>query len=549
MSILLKIEEWKIRDSEIDVRKALERRQINVHATIIGLVNSWAEALSKETTTFVLIWLLPYTTATWLRAGRPMWYDELFTYYMAKLPDLTAVWRALADGADLNPILFHIVNRASLSAFGDSPVALRLPAIIGFAVMCVCLYRFVSVRYSSPYGLLAMTFPAVTGAYYYASEARPYGMVFGLAGIALLCWQNLIRRKLTTLSLLGLSLSLAAALLAHCYAFLLLFAFSGAEAVRAVTRRRMDWPTAFALLAPLPCVLTWLPLLRFSRTVMFQNVVFRPSQSSAADFYGDLLWPAAGALLAVIVATIWSKADHRRDPTRYTNFPEFIIGAFLAIVPIVAILSSVVLNSAFMPRYGLVSIIGVSILLATSVHRGTGGKPALPILASILVTLLFTLNFAWALIYGANDKPWQPTRMANTGDPEKLREHLPLVLSNGLMFLEREHYGPQELRKRMYYLLDTESAIHYTNSNVFERVLPAADKWFKLKGRLQDYHQFTRDHDRFLLYGPYFYPNDWLFHKLLDDGANLHLIGMFKGAYGDNALVEVTIEPPAVKER
>src|SRR6516162_7481945 len=86
-----------------------------------------------------------YLGATCLLAARkPLWFDELFTWHISRTPTLADLWQTLAQGFDPNPPLAYVLSRWSQSVLGDSPVALRMPSILGFAVMCVCLYRFVA---------------------------------------------------------------------------------------------------------------------------------------------------------------------------------------------------------------------------------------------------------------------------------------------------------------------------------------------------------------------------------------------------------------------
>src|ERR1035438_3090715 len=131
-----------------------------------------AALLERKWLLCVLLFAQIYLVLTALHGMRRFWYDELFTFYMCRLPSMSAVWSALKDGADLNPPLFYVVTRACQAAFGNSELATRLPAILGFLVMSLCIFHFVSRFGSRLAGLAAMTFPVITGAYYYASEAR-----------------------------------------------------------------------------------------------------------------------------------------------------------------------------------------------------------------------------------------------------------------------------------------------------------------------------------------------------------------------------------------
>ena len=55
---------------------------------------------------FVTVSLFAVLAAHW----RPLWYDELFTLYVASEPTLRDVLRALLSGADTNPPLDYVLR-------------------------------------------------------------------------------------------------------------------------------------------------------------------------------------------------------------------------------------------------------------------------------------------------------------------------------------------------------------------------------------------------------------------------------------------------------
>ena len=65
-------------------------------------------------------------------ANRPLWFDELFTYYVSSLGDSYSVVDALLHKADYYPPLDHLIRHFSLNAFGQSNLAFRAPSIIFF---------------------------------------------------------------------------------------------------------------------------------------------------------------------------------------------------------------------------------------------------------------------------------------------------------------------------------------------------------------------------------------------------------------------------------
>ena len=126
-------------------------------------------------------------------------------------------------------------------------VSARLPAIGGFWVLCLCLFQFVERRKGVVYGLCALLLPVMTGAYFYATEARAYGLELGFTGIALAAWRSAAEGRHRTLALPALALSLACVMLCHYYGVLAYLPLAGAEAVRTRRERRLDWGVWLAL--------------------------------------------------------------------------------------------------------------------------------------------------------------------------------------------------------------------------------------------------------------------------------------------------------------
>lgn len=127
--------------------------------------------------------------------------DELFTIYIARLPSFHQVWTALATGVEQTPPFFYIVTRGDFALLGSSPLAARLPELLAFWLMCVCLFHFVSKRSSAFYGFIAMLFPFVTVAFNFVAWARAYALVLGFSAFGLLCWQWAVENRRRTLAL------------------------------------------------------------------------------------------------------------------------------------------------------------------------------------------------------------------------------------------------------------------------------------------------------------------------------------------------------------
>ena len=143
-----------------------------------------AALLKKYQYLFLLILTLVYAVGAIGNArNRPLWYDEVVTVMAASAPDAAGTWKA-AQAIDANPPLLHLLTHFSMQWFGPGEIAVRLPAILGFWIFCLCLYRFTLRRVGIYYALLALLLPIATEAYTYAYEARAYGLELAFCGLA-----------------------------------------------------------------------------------------------------------------------------------------------------------------------------------------------------------------------------------------------------------------------------------------------------------------------------------------------------------------------------
>ena len=144
-----------------------------------------------------------------------------------------------------------------MKMLGTDQFALRLPALLGFLLMQVCLFFFVRNMAGERAGVVAVAFPALTATLYYSVEGRPYGLMLGLYALSLWCWQ--VATKPTSenpdaghpnsrrWALVALAAAIGATINAHYFGILLLVPICAAEGFRSLQRRRIDWPMCAAI--------------------------------------------------------------------------------------------------------------------------------------------------------------------------------------------------------------------------------------------------------------------------------------------------------------
>ncbi|MFL6415290.1 MAG: glycosyltransferase family 39 protein [Bryobacteraceae bacterium] len=474
------------------------------------------------------LWLLVafsviYFADMLLRASEKYWwYDELFTIYACRLPNFGALWNALSHGFDFNPPLFHILTNASQAVFGEGLISSRLPQILAFWVLCLSLFRFVSRRSGTVAGLIAMIFPLLTTASFYAYEARPHGIILGFAGLALVCWQMAIEQPNRRRWLVGFSGSLLLAFLLHCYALLIVAPFAVAELFRTVQSRRINWPRFVALTTPtVIAAATYIPLLLAYKSLA-QGTDFEQGGQAGwghvAYFYVFLLAPCilvmifALALLVVNGAKFMgSLAPALARGGDQVAAVELVLALSFLALPAFGVVYAKIAHGPVIGRYFLPTVVGVSMVLGALFAKQ---RTALWVRVTLALVMVLTIGepfgrLVWHRYHGWGENLTEPIsgRPMNTtpGHPldrysmflsEANRSPLPIGVLTQWDFVYLVHYAPQ-LVPRLYFVTSSESSFYY---RAFRELRP----WFPVKYNTQlTFREFGRSAPHSLVYGLY----------------------------------------------
>jgi len=517
-----------------------------------------------------------FLVATGLRAAHsPFWYDELLTVRISALPRLADMWGALRAGLDLNPPFQYLAVRAVVAVLGAGPLAARLPVILGFLAMSLCLFLYLRRRLPVSLAFAGMVLPWMTEAYRFALNARPYGILLGAGSAAFLCWSRAAessRRRGWTLA--GLGISLALALSTHCYAVLLAVPLGLGELARLRQRRRADWPMWITLALSAFPVALYPSLLAGGRRPVSESSILHVSLWTVPGAYRDLLsplfWPLIlGAIVVLLLARrrapVSSAAAECAPPLH-----ELAALAGFAAIPAFAVLAGALTTGVFSLRYGAPGIVGIACLLAFAAARPSWNRARNgAVLASIFLGF-FAAQFAgqlwWASRgYGVDLFGFVPASFAATpgvvqaAAPDPAPAHalapvpghpllasvpangLPLVISSGLAFLEIDYYASDALLARAYYVTDIDAAIRQTGAAWFETSYPKMKPLLHLRGNVEAADTFLARHRSFLVYSPGYViewraPDEWLLPELRARGWRLSTLAR----YGRAQLVEAS---------
>ncbi|MDD4915227.1 MAG: glycosyltransferase family 39 protein [Methylococcales bacterium] len=428
-----------------------------------------ADKINSNGWIYITLILIVYFLTTYYRAEtRMLWFDEIFSLYLSRLPDFSSLMAAIQQGIDFNPPLFYEWLRLSRFFIADETVAIRTPSIIAGGLLCLCLYRFVSIRTNAIGGLVASLFPLVSIESYYATEARPHGIVIGLAALALVCWQSAIdpeRKKYRVWWLGSLCLALACATLTHAYAVLAFFPLALAELTRDLRRKHIDWPvwSMFAIASIAVLMPFW--LIHIAKTHL--PPTFAPatvgmlvkSYTSNLDS-GQLIIVAA---LFLYLGRFLSGGLPQTGQIVISDKLKFDLTACLGFVvlPVIAFILAKIAGTPLYARYSLGCIIGFSAFLGIFISRYNK-------IGLILIILLAGRIGKDALDYQHNSMLFEPSTGRDMTSVSKYLEHykimadlpdpsLPVVIygswNNHWDFTPELFYAPAEFSNRLTLLL------------------------------------------------------------------------------------------------
>ena len=410
--------------------------------------------LEKRKLLFLLGFSVLYFTGTIASASVKLaWYDELLTLYVARLPTISDIWEALGSGFELNPPLYHLLARLTCQILGNSEISIRLPAIVGFWVLCLCLFQFIANRLSVNAAGVALLLPLATGAFPYSFEARPYGLLLGCCGLALVCWQRVLERKGRKLFLIGLALALAAGVSSHYYALLLFVPLMCAELVRSRRLNKVDWPIWCSMAAGLAPLVAFMPLIKVGIKHSASTWTLPLKPAALLPVYEMLVGPLAVPVLTGIMTLLTIQGLNGRQKAVRKSLDtlpieETVVALSLTVLPIMGLSLGAFITGVFTARYVLAAVIGLTVFIVVAANRAEESSPAIGI-AFIIILM------GWFLL--TDIRVYRDLSIERSRQSEALRQlasespsDVPILVGDALMFYQLHYYSSPNVRSRLH---------------------------------------------------------------------------------------------------
>lgn len=468
--------------------------------------------------------------------SNPLWFDEIFTLYLAKLGDFRSMIQAVYNATDTIPPLFHWLESWPLRLFGrNQELGLRFLPAVGVAATVGGLYLLLRKNCSRVAALAGSLLPTTTLAIRFSWEARPYGLILGFYTMAALAWQ---RAEQTGWAVFWLSATLSLAAALHPFTIFVIAAFATAEAISSWRHGRIRWRVITALSVAVLFFSLQIPFLRSAHAVYSENYWADAGISEMRNGIGALfsdwnfLMPAI--LLWFGISGICTRHSNgpepvfRKDGPAYPGenadrtFDDACLGLSLLVVyPGALWIACRLFGGGIAHRYLLPVSLGAAILLGITLDR-LAKKHAAAIAAIMAGFFLVGAGTAGLLLLRSFGRR-APVTFVDLCVHRAVSSGRPLVVSSGLVFLPGWHYSDILVQKNLYYVADPQRAAAITGRDSMDKTLVRFARLTDV--RIVDYRTLLeRSRQFYLLAGDEMF--EWMRMQLIREGCNLRLLDL-----------------------
>jgi hypothetical protein len=273
------------------------------------------------------------------------------------------------------------------------------------------------------------------------------------------------------------------------------------------------------------------------KTYYGSHVFSRAVLSQVYGYYGAYFLTSTKfglALAAVsIVAIVWSLQGPKRalfQPVEHkaVDLADVTLLVSLNLLPLILFVLMRITHGALLERYTLATAIGVAFGIASAAY--IAGPKGIVLLALFFFPKLGAqeMNF-WghrgleAIHEFSVQSPAEFGQIQDfvqsAGYPD-----LPVVVTQGMVYLQIVHYSPPIWTKRLIYLTDPDKELAFEGADTVVKTMLGLRDFYPVQ--LASYGQFTKTQREFLVYsdGP-----GWILDSLIREAASVRLLKLDKG--------------------
>src|SRR5262249_21306545 len=182
-----------------------------------------------------------------------------------------------------------------------------------------------------------------------------------------------------------------------------------------------------------------------------------PSLGSLIRFYEFLLMPASVPLLAGIIgAVLYQELTtvhfETSDDTKGFRVWELVAAIGLLVVPIIGIALSMTVTHSYTPRFFLVALVGLDLLIALAAQRAAAARPSIGALLAIILFTSFVVTQVrlWRQLYVKRSRHSEMMRVIEMD----AASGLPIFVEDAIQYAELFYYATPSLKARLHVTTD-----------------------------------------------------------------------------------------------
>lgn len=383
-------------------------------------------------------------SSLWIASHRRLWYDEISTVLIARLPDFGTIWDALTNGADVLPANYFMLVRIFDRALGPAEFAARIPSALALALGLLITFDCARRLSDNLHALASLALLSCSLLPYYGYEARPYGLYFMFAAAELWLWVHAPDNRKSSTILFGVTFFLAFSV--HYYSALCLLPYAVFEAS---TWKPWSAPS-HKLLAGSLGVLCGVAL--FSRQILAASRYSHgfwaaPHPRTLLEAFGQFFPFGLSVGAAVLIWIVWTARPEKLllDPM----LPSEAVGWYFLLIPIAGYVAATLVTNAFHNRYFIGMLAGVAVALAGALWRNFHCRPGV---SAVIVLVMLFIGVGLQAYVTARPSKIEPP--AAPGETERMSEALKwealamkdgkksiAVAADGIIGLELRYYS------------------------------------------------------------------------------------------------------------
>jgi hypothetical protein len=248
----------------------------------------------------------------------------------------------------------------------------------------------------------------------------------------------------------------------------------------------------------------------------FSQTTWAPAYPEQVVEFWETMLPhslsfAVAGLAVLALSLIGNRTEEEALPPKLRDH-EILAGVLFLAIPVMAVAIGLFKTHMFTPRYALMGVTGVLLLVPMIAARLAKGRA----LAGFLLLCVSALPLVFVMV----EVPDRDNPVVRDSALVKALEQGPVVVPDGQLFLQMWYYTPEPLKSRLVYLLDPQAAVRYMGFDAIDVGIDHLRPWSSVI--TADYKDYATPGREFRLYQSAMRPG-WVLAKVVGDGGSAQI--------------------------